>query len=533
MSAASFLLRRNRKQAYRDALVFERSRNLPAVSPEAQIRSALSRLAETGEGHRFGTLSGGEDVQVASSTALMSALVIGATGTGKTRFILGLLLSLVGGLLSDRGANVEFELVDPKHETFDLLKRYLAALWLESSPETRERLAGMVRVIAWSKDAVSPTAPFDNQEGLVSPAYLAHLRTDITVQASFQTYTDAMRQALFMLNRLLVAKRFPPNLRFTTRLFSDAGFRRRVLEDVGDPDLRAFFSELERTLPRQTSEALLRRIQYDLSFPEIRLSEGIPPHALERLLPKTAPRIVLGSYSPAMALPASKGRERANHRVTDVLLRAPRRDPSRRGLLVIEEAPVLLSGSTELVEPLTTAARTLRSVGMGIHFCAQDFENALPPQLVRNLRLNSRWWAVFRSHAEAEWIYPHLLRRETRDRSNEADRHREFLRKMAGLSSRQFYLLVKGEPALPILSPDVPDPKGRSDDELRGIFDREIASRSMLPARVAEEEIAKWEADVVGKEEIPPSLGGSQSRVRGIRDLLQHLGPEEDEGSDE
>jgi hypothetical protein len=104
---------------------------------------------------------------------------------------------------------------------------------------------------------------------------------------------------------------------------------------------------------------------------------------------------------------------------------------------------------------------------------------------------------------------------------------------MAGLSPRKFYLLVKGEPALPVLSPDVPDPKGRSDDELREVFDREIASRSMLQARVAAEEIAKWEADVVGKEEIPPSGGSSPSRARGIKDLLQHLDPQGDEGSDE
>lgn len=533
MNPASFLLGLNRRQAYGKALAYERSRNLPAVSPQDQIRATLSRLSEDGKGLTFGALPTGDKVTVSTSTALMSGLVIGATGSGKTRFILGLLLSLTKGLLSDPPVDVEFELVDPKHETFDLLKRALAALWLKSDPETRDRLAKMVKVIAWSRDAVSPSAPFDNQEGLVSPAYLAHLRTDIAVQASFQTYTDAVRQALFMLNRLLVVKRFPPNLRFTTRLFSDPAFRRRVLEDVADPDLRAFFGEMERTLPRQTVDALLRRIQYDLSFPEIRLSEGIPPGALEKLLPKTAPRIVLGSYSPAMALPASKGKERANHRVTDVLLRAPQRDPSRRGLLVIEEAPVLLSGSSELVEPLTTAARTLRSVGMGIHFSAQDFENALPPQLVRNLRLNSRWWAVFRSHGEAEWLYPHLLRRQTPDRANEADRHREFLRRMAGLSSRRFYLLVKGEPALPVLAPEVPDPKGPGDEELREVFDREIASRSMLPAKVAHEEIARWEAEIVGKEEIPPSPGSSRSQVHGIHDLLRHLGAPEGEDSDD
>src|ERR1035441_3857173 len=141
MNPASFLLGLNRRQAYGKALAYERSRNLPAVSPQDQIRATLSRLSEDGKCLTFGALPTGDKVTVSTSTALMSGLVIGATGSGKTRFILGLLLSLTEGLLSDPPMNVEFELVDPKHETFDLLKRALAALWLKSDPQTRDRLA--------------------------------------------------------------------------------------------------------------------------------------------------------------------------------------------------------------------------------------------------------------------------------------------------------------------------------------------------------------------------------------------------------
>ena len=89
-----------------------------------------------------------------------------------------------------------------------------------------------VRVIDWSRDAVSPVTPFDNAEGIVSNAYLAHLRTDATVQASPQTYTESLKQALFMLSWLLTEKGFPPNLRFVSKLYSDPAFRAKVIADV-------------------------------------------------------------------------------------------------------------------------------------------------------------------------------------------------------------------------------------------------------------------------------------------------------------
>ncbi len=522
------LLHRERRRAYEQAVGAELPKLAPPKPSSTVMEEVRGRLAGPGA-LTFGRLPSGEIVRVKGETSLKSALVIGAPGSGKTRFLLGLLTELIARALRDEA---EIELVDPKTETYSLTCQILAALYLGGDTALREAIRRRVRVIDWSRDAVSPVTPFDNAEGIVSNAYLAHLRTDATVQASPQTYTESLKQALFMLSWLLTEKGFPPNLRFVSKLYSDPAFRAKVIADVAEPDLRNYFAELDRHMARPTADALLRRFQHDLSFPEVRLSIGIPPGSLRNILPAGSPRITLGNYGSGMALPASVGKERAAHRVTDVLLRAPRRNPKRPGLLFLEEAPTLLAGGSELVEPLTTAARTLRSVGFGVVFCGQDVANALPGPMVRTLQLNTWWWAIFRSHEEADWIYPHLLVDEAGAALSEGDRQKEFRRLMVGLPSRKYFLHVKGEPALPMRAPTVNDPSDmakRSEAELLEVFRREIASVSMVPAKTAADLIARFEADVVDRATIPPAppkkaAPKGAAPVRGIADLLRMMG---------
>ena len=522
------ILHRERRRAYEMAVAAELPKLAPPKPSSEVMEEVRGRLAGPGA-LTFGRLPSGQIVRVKGDTSMKSALVIGAPGSGKTRFLLGLLIELISRALRDE---VEIELVDPKTETYSLTCQILAALYLGGDFALREAIRRRVRVIDWSREAVSPVTPFDNTDGIVSNAYLAHLRTDATVQASPQTYTESLKQALFMLSWLLTEKGFPPNLRFVSKLYSDPAFRAKVIADVAEPDLRNYFAELERHMARPTADALLRRFQHDLSFPEVRLSIGIPPASLRNILPAGSPRITLGNYGSGMALPASVGKERAAHRVTDVLLRAPRRNPKRPGLLFLEEAPTLLAGGSELVEPLTTAARTLRSVGFGVVFCGQDVANALPDPMVRTLQLNTWWWAIFRSHEEADWIYPHLLVDEAGAALSEGDRQKEFRRLMVGLPSRKYFLHVKGEPALPMRAPTVNDPSDmakRSEAELLEVFRREIASVSMVPAATAADLIARFEADVVDRATIPPAplkkaAPKGAAPVRGIADLLRMMG---------
>ncbi len=519
------LLKREQKQAYERAVAAE----LPKLAPPKAAPDIMEEVRKKLDGPAaltFGRLPSREIVRVRGDLSLRSSLVVGAAGSGKTRFLLGLLAELVTRALRDEA---ELELVDPKTETYSLVCQILAMLYLGGDSSLRDAIQKRVRVFSWSREAVSPFTPFDNSDGIVSNAYLAHLRTDAMVQASPQAYTESLKQAFFMLSWLLTEKGFPPNLKFVTRLFTDPAFRMKVLADVSEPDLRAYFTDLERHMARPTADALLRRLQHDLAFPEVRLSIGIPPRSLRNLLPRGERRITLGNYGSGMALPASVGCERAAHRVTDVLLRAPRRDPRRPGLLILEEAPTLLAGGSELVEPLTTAARTLRSVGFGVVFCGQDVANALPGPMVRTLQLNTWWWAIFRSHEEADWIYPHLLVDAAASALSEGERQREFRRLMVGLPKQKYFLHVKGEPALPLKAPTIHDPAvlaKRSEAELLEVFRREIASHSMIPASTAADLIARFEAEVVDRATIPPAPAKKPAArpgapVRGIADLLK------------
>ena len=513
----------------------------PGAAAQAEIDAALQGLSGP-TSIPIGTMDSGKPLSVDHSTVVASGLVVGATGAGKSRFLIGLILQLLKRLWDlsrPSGSGVEIELVDPKYETYDLLRLALAALWLRTPAWKRDELASRIRVIDWAREWITPSAPFERTGTDISDAYLARLRADVVVQASPQQYTDAMRHGYFMLGRLLIEKEFPMNLRFATRLIRDDKFRKRIASGLADPDVREYFLDLDRNLPKQTSEGLLRRIQEDFSFPEIKYSEGIPPAALRKLLPKEEPAIVIGNYSSRMSLPQSKAIERANHRIVDVLLKAPRRNQRRPGLLLLEESPVLLSRSSELIEPLTTATRTLRSVGMGIVHLAQDFSNALPADLVRALVLNARWTAMFRVREDAELIYPHVLLPDENGMP-EGARRRAFAKTMEGLPQRRFYFHAKGFPALPATSLTVDDfahTSGvSSDDELRDIFNREIASRWVIPSTLAARLIAEWEAEVIDKVQVSSSAppGGARKNPHTtLAELLRDLGGGETEGAPE
>ena len=163
----------------------------------------------------FGTLPGGEYLGVRRTLAYMSALILGATGAGKTCFLLSILLNSLQQTkgFSHRDRAVEIDLIDPKAETFDLLRKHIAALWLRATPEVRAEIESSVRIIDWSCDRVTPLAPFDNPPGSeISNAYLAHTRADVTVRSSAHAYTDSMRQLLYMWNWLLVEAPVSPEL---------------------------------------------------------------------------------------------------------------------------------------------------------------------------------------------------------------------------------------------------------------------------------------------------------------------------------
>src|SRR5258708_17609542 len=140
MNFLELLLRGHQRASYRRALAHERQRRL-ALTPESEasvFRRVRDQLASDTGAVPFGSLPNGDVVQIDDPIALMSALVSGATGSGKTRFLLGYLFAYVDRLLSaaapltHNSFRFELELIDPKRETFDLFAQHLAALWLEA-----------------------------------------------------------------------------------------------------------------------------------------------------------------------------------------------------------------------------------------------------------------------------------------------------------------------------------------------------------------------------------------------------------------
>lgn len=530
----AFFLRRAEGTNRARALDYERSRRpVTAVSLTDAHADALRRLDRT-PAIAMGRLRPAlQPIHVAEEIALAHAMVLGSTGSGKTRFLIGFLLDQLTRALARRGTacalDFETEVIDPKAETAIVLEQYVAALWLRLNDEARDVLAGAIYTIDWSRDAITPMAPYDNRVQIVSDAYKAHLLTDVTIESSRQVYSEPVRQLLYMWTWLLIDLRFPANFAFAEKFFRDEAFRRRTLEKVGSSDVRQYFSAMKSVVAEQTQGAFLRRLHADLSFPENRFAVGVPPENLDRFPKPEDAQLVIGNYGASNVMPLSLGLSRATWRAIGVLLDAPRRRSRTKKTILFEELALLLSASTELMEILMTSLRTLRSAGVGLLLASQDLASSLPKNAVRNITLNTRWSATFQSRAEeAELLYPHVLVGPD-DRRSATDRHRAFLRDMQTLPRQEFWLLVKGGyPALPARSLDLPDPGkglGPSDDELTTIYRREIGRRSMLTTKEAAEMIAAWEARVLGREEIAPTKNKPHQRTaRSLDELLKQIG---------
>ncbi len=526
MNLVDWFLKTNEERMRGSALTYERSRASAAVvSPRQAYRSALEAVAGT-EALLLGVTDRGDRLLVGLETVDRHSVIAGATGSGKTRAILDRLLRRCAvGLRSA----FQFELFDPKAETFTELKKHLVVWWLISNEQVREEIASSVHVIDWTRDRITPTAPYDNSDGAMTDAYAAELHTRVTIEASDVSYTDSLRQLLFMWSYLLIDLRYPPNFNFALRFFRDTAFRALVLSRVKSSDVRQYFSVLGQITAQQTQDAFLRRLWAEQAFPEYRYATSIPPTQLDRLRLPTNARWTLANFGTTNAQPQSLGHARFRWHVVRRLFSAPRRSAKAPLWMVFEELPVLLAGSPEVTELLMNALRTLRSFNVALMLCAQSLSGTLPKPVVENILLNTHTWSMFQTRPdEADFVYPHVIA-ELAGAVTDSERRREFARQMQSLPRQQFYFLVKGQTALRCQTSDVPTPSlaaHRTDEELLNIFDRHLAPTSMIPIHLAARLIAEWEADIVGQQQIrenPATPGPGSSGVSGGLDQLRRI----------
>ncbi len=533
-----------------EALSYERSRarfRARAVGPTPPPVRSFDEVVKQLAGPvsiPIGTLPDGRVLSVNRDTAGRVWLVAGSSGAGKTRVAIGDFLLHVSSalgmsfgslpLFSDFGMTKEF--VDPKGELAPLCYAHLGALWLRGTDERRELLANLIRVIDVDDEWVTPMPLFDRAASSVSVPYLAELRVQAEDEGADHHSTDLSKHVRGQYYRVLAYLELPLDYAFTERFLYDPVFRSRVMAQIPDRDLRLYWAGIERTVPRQTLAAVLRFIQRRLAYPEIRLSLGIPCDAARRLLSGThKPRFTIGCFAPRK-IPSAKALEQARLRVTDACLEAVLRDSRTRGQLVIDEAAMLFHNSTILEEVLSLAARVFRTTGLGLVLMGQDVANAFPGTLLTSLKLNAVATVLFRSDStEGDWVFPFVDSQDPALHGNsEAERRRNFLRHVQVLPTRQFYLHVKGAPAIQLTALDVPDPEtgtGRSRDELVEIFRSNIAVRSQVRRVDAEEAIAEWEARVVGQLEVPPPVTKAAGKVQSIQDLYSEYAEEDTDGN--
>lgn len=535
MTLLGWFLKANEKQMQAAALAYERSKRTGAgISVQEAHRAALESLIGRQSVLIGALVESGADVNVATETTDRHSIIVGATGSGKTRTIIDRLLRRLELGLS---GGFDFELIDPKTETFTEMKKHLAARWVGADEPTREHMRSAAHVIDWKAGSITPTAPLDNSEGTMSDAYAAELHTRVTIEASDATYTDSLRQLLFMWAFLLIDLRYPENFNFGLKFFRNLSYRANVLRRVKSPDVRQYFSVLSEISAPQTIDAFIRRLWAKKAFSEYQYATGIPPVKLDTLgLPK-APRWTLANFGTTNAQPQSLGHARFRWHIVRRLFAIPRRQTRNPLLEVFEELPLAIAGSPEVTEILMSALRTARSFNVGLMLCAQSLSGTLPKVTVENALLNTHSWSMFQTRPdEADLLYPHVLH-ESSDRRSDADRRREFQRLMQSLPRQEFYYLVKGQPALHLKTPTVADPAksaGRSADELLEIFDREITPHSMIDVTVAARLIAEWENEVVTQEQVgtnpnvPPSDAASsapsQPPAGGLQQLRNILG---------
>lgn len=484
----------------RDAM---RAQQPTGLAPREAYRRALAEL--NGEDPVLaGYLSdGGDEVRIGLRNESRHTYTGGITGGGKTRAFLNTLEHRFLGSL--QGGGIDAEVLDPKGETFIEMQLCISSVWLAADEKTRAEIPALVYVIDWTDNMITPIDPLNTADDAISPAYAAELHTRITIQTSDQTYTESLRQLLFMWDLLLIDLAYPDVYPFTLKFFKNATFRSRVLGRVKNPDVRLHFSSMEHTVAKATVDAFLRRKWGLWAFPAYRYANCVPLRDLVRLGLLKKRRWTLANFGTSTSQPASLGHARFRWHVVRRLLSVLRRDPRLPLWFVLEELLLLLENSPEIVEILSTALRVSRSAGVSIKLISQSLIPQLPRAVVENILLNTHIWSIFGTRPdEAELLYPNILR-DPADQRTEAERKRAFLTEMQSLPQQHFYLFAKGHPAMRCRTPNLVHPTertGRSKEELLEIFDREIGRHSMISFDQAAHLIEDWQREVVGEEQI-------------------------------
>jgi hypothetical protein len=201
----------------------------------------------------------GEKVSLPASEILGShAMVTGGTGSGKTRFALLVLRSLIGLLPQTRmGCCV----LDPKGETFAatlfLLKQRLGELGPTEARDLRRRVVVIDFSLASPLSSYNILARWPNADA----DFFAGNRADLLLDLLPGGDGLSLGGSALLRKAILLLSEFDLPIGWLDDLLFDDSLRAKLLARSADKDLVAYFTRQFPKVPPQTTAALSRRME--------------------------------------------------------------------------------------------------------------------------------------------------------------------------------------------------------------------------------------------------------------------------------
>jgi hypothetical protein len=231
---------------------------LAARSQASKLASAEGKVS--GPFITLGEAAAGEKISMPVRDALSAhAMVTGGTGSGKTRFALIILKSVIATL--PQTATVGFCVLDPKGETFAgalyLLKQRLGELGKNEARELRRRIVVVDFSLRDPLSSYNILARWPNAEA----DFFAGSRADLLLDLLPGGDGLSLGGSALLRKSILLLSEFGLPIGWLDDLLCDDTLRGRLLARSGDKELVAYFTRQFPAVPKQTIAALSRRME--------------------------------------------------------------------------------------------------------------------------------------------------------------------------------------------------------------------------------------------------------------------------------
>jgi hypothetical protein len=372
---------------------------------QVQLSQALARLIDL---HRtavlFGTTQWEQRVQLPVDNVAAHALVLGASGAGKSYFALSLLNQLLESPASPRDISVG--MLDAKGELFEKAIQYLYAYLYRLKPADREAFKKRVVIIDFSNaDVITPYNILARREDLADELMVANRIDSLSDQ--FAGLSEmSVRMKMILKYFLLLMAEFDLPLPFFEKLCVDPVLLNALVEQSANLQAKDYFLNRFDDESKVTLLALRQRIDALLISEGVRLS----------LSASTAPDFTALQDNGAIILINTAGRNitRGISELLQGLLLSDikqsvfrRSNPSQQFLWLLDEAQNLYKSVINR-EHMTDLLTMARSFGSYFVLLTQSLTSAVrDADNLNSLLANVRWIVMLRSTLrDAELIAP-------------------------------------------------------------------------------------------------------------------------------